>query len=56
MHQALEMGNRTFMMADGAIVLDVSGQERKNMTVEDLLRRFREGTGHVMDNDRILLT
>lgn len=56
MHQALEMGSRTFMMADGAIVLDVSGQERENMTVEDLLKRFREGTGHEMDNDRILLT
>ena len=56
MKQALELGNRTLMMADGQIVLDVSGQERAGMTVDDLLRRFRAGTGRDLDNDRILLS
>ena len=56
MKQALELGNRTLMMADGQIVLDVSGQERAGMTVDDLLRRFKAGTGHDLDNDRILLS
>ena len=56
MHQALELGNRTFLMADGNIVLDVKGEERTHLTVEDLLERFREGTGHDLDNDRILLS
>lgn len=56
MHQALELGNRTFMMADGRIVLDVGGKERSGMTVNDLLQRFKEGTGRVLDNDRILLS
>ena len=56
MRQALELGNRTLMMADGSIVLDVSGQERAGMTVDDLLRRFRAGTGRDLDNDRILLS
>ncbi len=56
MHQALALGNRTLMMADGSIVLDVSGQERSGMTVEDLLKRFRAGTGRDLDNDRILLS
>lgn len=56
MTQALSMGNRTLMMADGKIVLDVSGQERAAMTVDDLLRRFRAGTGHSLDNDRMLLS
>ena len=56
MKQALELGNRTLMMADGNIVLDVSGEERAGMTVEDLLRRFRAGTGRDLDNDRILLS
>lgn len=56
MHQALEMGNRTLLMADGNIVLDVQGEERSHMTVEDLLARFREGTGRNLDNDRILLS
>ena len=56
MKQALELGNRTLMMAGGRIVLDVSGQERAGMTVEDLLRRFKAGTGKDLDNDRILLS
>ena len=56
MKQALELGNRTLMMADGGIVLDVSGGERAGMTVDDLLRRFRAGTGKDLDNDRILLS
>lgn len=55
MHQALELGNRTFLMSDGQIVLDVKGEERRHLTVEDLLAKFREGTGHELDNDRILL-
>ncbi|MDD6212078.1 MAG: ATP-binding cassette domain-containing protein [Clostridiales bacterium] len=55
MHQALELGNRTFMMSEGRIVLDVSGEERANMTVQTLLDRFREDTGNELDNDRILL-
>lgn len=56
MQQALDLGNRTLMMANGNIVLDVGGEERKGMTVEDLLTRFRAGTGHALDNDRILLS
>lgn len=56
MRQALELGNRTLMMADGRIVLDVGGDERKAMTVEDLLTRFKAGAGHALDNDRILLS
>ena len=56
MNQALELGTRTLMMADGSVVLDVSGQPRQGMTVEDLLTRFRAGTGRDLDNDRILLS
>ena len=56
MKQALELGSRTLMMADGQIVLDVSGAERAGMTVDDLLRRFKAGTGKDLDNDRILLS
>ena len=56
MNQALERGTRTLMMADGSVVLDVSGQQRQGMTVEDLLTRFRAGTGRDLDNDRILLS
>lgn len=56
MQQALELGTRTLMMADGSIVLDVRGEERDGLTVESLLSRFKEGTGKHLDNDRILLS
>ena len=56
MHQALGMGNRTLMMNGGDIVLDVKGEERAGMTVDDLLERFRAGAGKNLDNDRILLS
>ena len=56
MNQALTLGNRTLMMAGGSIVLDVAGEERSGMTVDDLLRRFKAGAGHELDNDRILLS
>ena len=55
MHQARSLGNRTIMMANGQVVLDVSGSQREGMTVEDLLARFKAGTGKDLDNDRILL-
>ncbi len=56
MHQALELGNRTLMMDAGRIVLDVKGQERAGMQVEDLLEKFSIGAGRALDNDRILLS
>ena len=55
MRAALALGNRTLMMNSGQIILDVSGEERAHMDVNDLLRRFRSGTGETLDNDRILL-
>ena len=56
MNSALEMGNRTIMMSDGNIILDVAGAERSGMTVETLLQKFREKTGSVLDNDRMMLS
>lgn len=56
MKQALEIGNRTFLMSNGNIVYDVKGEERKKLTVNDLLDRFKRGTGKELDNDRMLLS
>ena len=56
MHQALELGDRTLMMDSGRIVLDVQGEERKNMAVSDLLAKFKARVGEELDNDRILLS
>ena len=50
---SLALGNRTIMMADGRIVLDIGGEERKGLTVDDLLVRFRT---QGLDNDRIMLS
>ena len=55
MQSALELGNRTIMMDKGKIVMDVSGNERAALTVNDLLLRFREISGKALDNDRMLL-
>jgi putative ABC transport system ATP-binding protein len=56
MEQALTMGNRTLMMDSGQVVLDVAGEERAHMTVEDLLHRFAEKAGRSLDADRVLLS
>ena len=55
MSAALALGSRTLMMEDGHIILDISGPERAQMTVDDLLERFRQRSGHRLDNDRMLL-
>ena len=49
MRDALRHGNRTILMKDGQIVMDISGEERRQMTVEKLIETFR------IDNDRMLL-
>lgn len=56
MHQALELGNRTLMMDSGSIVLDVQGDERSRLTIDDLLEQFKLCAGRQLDNDRILLS
>ena len=56
MQNALEMGNRTIMMDSGRIVLDLNEDEKKGLTVKDLIEKFKEGAGKEMDNDRILLS
>lgn len=56
MNQALELGNRTLMMDSGNIVLDVTGEERVGMTVDDLLNQFAVRAGKKLDNDRILFS
>ena len=56
MHQALSLGNRTLMMDGGRIVFHVSGKERENLTIDDLLEQFKARAGKRLDNDRILLS
>lgn len=55
LEQALRMGDRTIMMHEGQIVLDLSGPERASMTVADLLQEFTKIRGESLMDDRLLL-
>jgi putative ABC transport system ATP-binding protein len=52
---ALELGTRTIMMHKGRVVMDVRNPERETLSVESLLKRYRESSGETLDTDRILL-
>ncbi|MFW6256851.1 MAG: ABC transporter ATP-binding protein [Bacillota bacterium] len=56
MKQALDMGNRTIMMNQGEIILDIKGEQRQNTTVSDLLKKFSEQSGSEITDDKILLS
>lgn len=52
---ALSMGDRTIVMDSGRVVADLGPEERKDMTVDDLLELFRSAAGHDLDDDKVLL-
>lgn len=55
MRDAIAYGNRLIMMYDGKIVVDVSGEEKKNLTVEQLLALFSKASGSDEADDKLLL-
>ena len=55
MKDAIQYGNRLIMMHEGRIIYDVAGEEKKNLQVEDLLRKFEEHSGEEFANDRMML-
>lgn len=55
MNDAIKHGNRLIMMNNGRIIFDVSGEEKKNLTVEDLLHKFSENAGEAFSDDRAML-
>ena len=56
MKDAIRHGNRLLMMSAGRIVLDISGEEKKKLTVEDLLHRFSLASDGEMLSDRAILS
>lgn len=56
MNDAITYGNRLIMMHEGRIILDISGEEKKQLTVEILLHKFEEVSGSEFANDRALLS
>ena len=55
MKDAIAIGNRLIMMNEGRIIYDVSGEEKKSLTVDDLLKKFTEVSGGEFANDRMML-
>ena len=55
MKDAIAHGNRLIMMNEGKIILDISGEEKKNLTVKDLLQYFSSTSGEEFANDKTLL-
>ncbi|WP_077610737.1 ABC transporter ATP-binding protein [Clostridium sp. Marseille-P2415] len=55
MKDAIQIGNRLVMMHEGRIIYDVSGEEKKKLEVEDLLKKFEEASGEEFANDRMIL-
>ena len=55
MRQALDVGDRTVMLHQGKVVLDVSGEQRQGLDVRDLLEMFERVRGETLADDSLLL-
>jgi putative ABC transport system ATP-binding protein len=55
MKDAIRIGNRLIMMHKGKCILDISGEEKQRLEVNELLAMFEKASGEEMDNDRMLL-
>ena len=55
MQHAISYGNRLIMMDKGEIILDISGKEKENLTLEDLNLRFRQIRKTSITTDRLVL-
>ena len=56
MRDAIAHGNRLIMMNAGHVIYDVAGEEKKHLTVQDLLAKFEEAAGGELANDRMILS
>lgn len=56
MRQALDVGDRTVMLHQGRVVLDISGEDRKGLEVTDLLAMFEKVRGEKIEDDALLLS
>ena len=55
MRDAITHGNRLIMMMEGKIILDIQGEEKKKLTVKNLLDQFEKASGEEFSNDSALL-
>jgi putative ABC transport system ATP-binding protein len=56
MHDAIAYGNRLIMMHEGRVVVDVSGEEKKQLTIQQLLDLFEAGSGSRFSSDKEILS
>ena len=56
MRDAIQYGNRLIMLHEGRIILDIAGEEKKNLTVPDLLEQFTKASGDEFASDRAILS
>ena len=56
MKDALKYGNRTIMMHEGKVAVDIGSDAKKTLQVDDLLKMFERSSGTALDNDRMLLS
>ncbi len=56
MNDAIAYGNRLIMMNEGKVILDIGEEEKKKLTVEDLLEKFEQVSGEKFANDKALLS
>ena len=55
MRDAIAHGNRLIMLDAGRVILDIRGEDKKKLTVPDLLARFTAASGEEVESDRLLL-
>ncbi len=56
MNDAIRHGNRLIMMHEGRIIFDISGEEKKRLTIDELLEKFSQTSGSEFASDRVLLS
>ena len=56
MHDAIAYGNRLIMMHEGHIAVDISGEEKKKLTIPQLLGLFEQASGNALTDDKVILS
>ena len=56
MHDAIKYGNRLIMMHEGKVIVDVSGEDKKKLTINELLGLFEKASGSEFSNDKVMLS
>ncbi len=56
MHDAIKYGNRLIMMHEGKVIVDISGEDKKKLTIKELLGLFEKASGSEFSNDKVMLS